>query len=203
MHSHEPPYDCSSAAACAAEDCDTASRRHFLLMGMAAIFAGLVLDARALSLPPPVWRPYEPPSRDSSPLPGPTGPTLPPARQRSQWTSIGNLTAAISTRCCRSGTSPFTMTAWIFSGARRPAARVRGWRNWYGPSWKGVVGHWVSLRRGPGRARGLGVRSLAWQGAHVKDRNEGNIGIAALEALTGRLRPRRRYRPCVGTCQCS
>lgn len=70
------------------------------------------------------------------------------------------------------GMTPFTATDYASS-----AARIELYRNGHrGRGWGDIGYHYVVDREG----RIWEGRSLKWQGAHVKNRNEGNLGILVM-----------------------
>ena len=99
--------------------------------------------------------------------------------QRSDW-SRGNPVPSLMDRMLpinkitvhHDGMSPFTATAQSAAAARIEAIR-RAHRN---QNWGDIGYHFLIDPSG----RVWEGRPLAWQGAHVKDNNEGNIGICVL-----------------------
>lgn len=99
--------------------------------------------------------------------------------QRSSW-SRGNPVPALMDRMLpinritvhHDGMSPFTATAQSAAASRIEAIR-RAHRN---QNWGDIGYHFLIDPSG----RVWEGRPLAWQGAHVKDNNEGNIGICVL-----------------------
>lgn len=70
------------------------------------------------------------------------------------------------------GMTPFTATDYASS-----AARIELYRNGHrGRGWGDIGYHYVIDREG----RIWEGRSLKWQGAHVRNRNEGNLGILVM-----------------------
>jgi hypothetical protein len=180
MHpSFDPSFDSSSGPPLPDEKA-SASRRRFLLLGVGALLTGCAsTPQQTASLPPPVWRPYEPPKPLPLPAP-PAGPSLPAGViARSQWTTAGpdrnGLNKMLPIRYItfhHDGMDPFWSAE--NGSARARLERIRMAHR--GKGWADIGYHFAVDRAG----RVWEARSLNWQGAHVKDRNEGNIGIVAL-----------------------
>ena len=165
-----------------------ATRRVFLLLGLAA-FAGCAKQAVVTSMPSPPWTETDskplnqrhatdkiaPPSRATAP------PTSPPAGvlARSGWaqgrpvpSNMNRMTTIRYITIHHDGMDPFFGTDRQSSAAHleliRRLHRRKGW---------GDIGYHFAVDRG---GRVWEARPLAYQGAHVKDHNPGNIGIVVL-----------------------
>jgi len=160
-----------------------ASRRSFMLLGMGLLLAGCAEQRVTTMLPGPAWRPRELPPIDEKPIVGSAPPTLPdmPGNviPRTQWASGAPATALMNRMLPvqfitvhHDGMEPFYATDQSSSAARldsiRRAHRDKGW---------GDIGYHFAIDRD---GRVWQCRPLAWQGAHVKDCNEGNIGVVSL-----------------------
>jgi hypothetical protein len=159
------------------------SRRTFLLMGVGMMLAGCAKTTTETALMPgPVWRAREmPPLDDPAIAPTPAGFATTPNNviPRAQWATGGPVPALMNRMLPiqhitihHDGLEPFYAadqrgTAWRLDLIRR-AHRNKGW---------GDVGYHLAVDR---EGRVWQGRALNWQGAHVKDHNEGNIGVVAL-----------------------
>lgn len=163
---NEVPYDPSIS-----------SRRTFLMAGVGLFLAGCASKATTTSLPGPVWRPrelapFEEPPAAPTPL---AGNVLP----RTQWAggppvpSLMNPMLPIRhITVHHDGMEPFYAT-----DSRATAIRLEKIRMAHrGKGWGDIGYHFIVDRDG----RVWQGRPLNWQGAHVKDHNEGNIGVVAL-----------------------
>lgn len=157
------------------------TRRGFVLASLSVLVAGCSSTSQtARSLPSPAWdkRPL-PAARDAVvSTPAPTA--VPGAlRRRSTW-AAGQPVPAMMNRMLpvqyitvhHDGMSPFTGNDERAAAGRlesiRRVHRGRGW---------GDIGYHYAIDRAGNVWEG---RPIAWQGAHVKDHNEGNIGVVAL-----------------------
>lgn len=159
-------------------DAFAAGRRTFLLAGLGMLLAGCAQKAATTALPGPVWRPRdlapfdEPPAAAPAPLPGSVLP-------RSQWAGGAPVPSLMNPMLPvryitvhHDGMEPFYAT-----DARSTAMRLEKIRLAHrGKGWGDIGYHFVVDRDG----RVWQGRPLNWQGAHVKDHNEGNIGLVAL-----------------------
>lgn len=167
------------------------ARRNFLLAS-AAFLAGCATSNQTVSLPDglfPGGR-YDtlPPRSMPQPIPGggaPAAPTVKPwtggVVTRAQWAKAGPDTRDINPltqvrfiTIHHEGWDPFWETDFAESAARVERVRV-GHRNAKTP-YADIGYHFVIDREG----RIYEGRDLRYQGAHVKARNEGNIGIMCL-----------------------
>lgn len=159
------------------------SRRAFLMMGLGLIAAGCAESRTTTTmLPGPVWKPREMPPLEEPPAPAAPNPGMLMPNNvipRSQWATgspspslmnpmlpVGHITIH------HDGMEPFFAsdqrgTAWRLDLIRR-AHREKGW---------GDIGYHFAVDR---EGRIWQGRQLNWQGAHVKDHNEGNLGVVAL-----------------------
>jgi hypothetical protein len=150
------------------------------MLGAAALLAGCGEQQTTTSLPGPVWKPRDlpPEPRPSpAPLPAPNGP--PNVIARSRW-SGGDPVASMMDRMTaiqwltvhHDGMDPFFGGDEASSRGRleaiRRAHRSKGW---------GDIGYHYAVDRS---GRVWEARPIAWQGAHVKDCNPGNIGVVCL-----------------------
>ena len=162
----------------AGHELSIANRRSFLMAGLGLFLAGCAQKAVTTSLPSPVWRPRElapyeaAPSVAPAPMPG-------NVLARTQWAGgapvpslMNPMLPVRNITVHHDGMEPFFATDTRSTAARlekiRMAHRGKGW---------GDIGyHFIVDRDG----RVWQGRPLNWQGAHVKDHNEGNIGVVAL-----------------------
>lgn len=167
------------------------SRRHFLVMGLGLLLAGCASTSqqRVARMPGPVWVPRQPSPRPVSP---PPSVPVPPVREpvvvpslagvlpRSRWAAgqpvtsrMTRMTAIGSITVHHDGMSVFRATDERSTVHRLESIRIahrvqRGW---------GDIGyHYVIDRSG----RVWEGRPIGWQGAHVANHNEGNIGVLLL-----------------------
>jgi hypothetical protein len=157
----------------------TPSRRAFMLMSMSLLLAGCGGEKAVTALPSPVW-PNRP---DPTPPPAPT-PSAPPSSTtgvlaRSQWAreapapSLMNRMLPVHyITVHHDGMDPFYSTEAGITAERLEKIR----RSHRGKGWGDIGYHFAVDRQG----RVWEGRSIGWQGAHVKDYNEGNIGIVVL-----------------------
>ncbi|UCD75533.1 MAG: N-acetylmuramoyl-L-alanine amidase [Phycisphaerales bacterium] len=160
------------------------SRRGFLLLGL-GLLAGCAADSAVSTLPSPLWR-----SADSPPLESPRArPASRPQPEvihvngeiltRSSWTrgrpiySRMDRMQPIRYVTVHHDAHEGYLTAQRDVAARLEAIRlyhrdVRGW---------GDIGYHYAIDRA---GRVWEGRPISWQGAHVSDHNEGNIGVMAL-----------------------
>lgn len=159
------------------------SRRVLLLAGLGAL-AGCATNRSGGNLPDPIW----PAPRQlaaggvSVPEPRPAS-SISGVISRKEW-ARGN---AIQARVNRmqppryitihhDGMPRFTATEYRDVAARIELIRTAHLKRDGGARWGDIGYHFVIDRAG----RVWEARSLAWQGAHVKDHNEGNIGVLCL-----------------------
>lgn len=181
QHNGSPSSEESNALDAVVDSTTGSSRRSFVLMGMGLLLAGCAGSKTATTmLPSPVWRPREYPTIDdkiASPAPLPVMPTA--VIPRTQWASTGPVPALMNPMLPvqfitvhHDGMEPFYATDQGSTAARleaiRRAHRDRGW---------GDIGYHFAIDR---NGRVWQARPLNWQGAHVKDHNEGNIGVVNL-----------------------
>lgn len=152
-------------------------RRAFLMAGAALLLSGCAQAVNTAALPSPVWKPRELGPLDVKPVQPEVlaGNVIP----RSQWAQSGAFMPLLNPMLPvrhitvhHDGMDPFYATDERGTKDRleriRRAHRDRGWAD--------IGYHFVVDRDG----RVWQGRLLNWQGAHVKDHNEGNIGIVAL-----------------------
>jgi hypothetical protein len=158
-----------------------ASRRSILLLGLGLLATGCAHQTTARTLPGPAWPAHD--ELAAKPAPKPAAPSSPASASgvisRNQWATdkpvpmlMNRMLPVNFVTVHHDGMRPFYATDGGTTAARidqiRRAHRDRGW---------GDIGyHFVIDRAG----RVWEGRQLNWQGAHVKDRNEGNIGICCL-----------------------
>ncbi|MCA9291117.1 MAG: N-acetylmuramoyl-L-alanine amidase [Phycisphaerales bacterium] len=169
----------------------TPSRRLFLVAGL-GLLAGCATQRTAGPLPDPVWPTSAPPTRTAStgpasPIPTPSAPPVVapgPAPMsgviaRAQWTTAAPVPQLMNRMVPvryitvhHDGMSAFTSTSALATAQRLESIRLshRG-RDW------GDIGYHFAVDPA---GRVWEGRALGWQGAHVKDHNEGNIGIVML-----------------------
>lgn len=166
------------------------SRRGFLLAGL-AVLAGCNTTQPVADLPEPEWptgaepmppslppRMPAPPRTSPQPAP-PASPTMPNVTSRTGWArgapdygDMDRMLPITHVTVHHDALTPFIATDAASAQARIELIRVSH-RN---KGWADIGYHFVIDRSG----RIYEARPLAWQGAHVKDRNEGNIGILCL-----------------------
>jgi hypothetical protein len=194
MSASEPkthqPVDPSIYAQTERESADAVhpSRRAFVLMGLGmglgAMLAGCAPKQTGTTLlPGPVWRPHDavPPDATVARPPAAPQPANMPSSvvPRSQWATAGGV-AVLMNRMLpvqyitvhHDGMEPF-----YGSDGRSAAGRLEAIRRAHRDKGWGDIGYHFAIDR---QGRVWEARSLAWQGAHVKDHNEGNIGICTL-----------------------
>lgn len=166
------------------------SRRSFLLMVGAAALAGCSTNQPVASVPEPVW-PSEPiytPRPMPMPAPRPSAPAVvnpAPAAlpsgviARSRWakappdySDMERMLPVKYVTIHHDALSPFLATDAATSEARLELIRSAH-RN---KRWADIGYHYVIDRAG----RVYEARPVTWQGAHVKDHNEGNIGVLCM-----------------------
>ncbi|MFO0872823.1 MAG: peptidoglycan recognition family protein [Phycisphaerales bacterium] len=167
------------------------SRRGFLLAGM-AFLAACNSPQQTAVLPEPEWPnnveppPFSPspsplpiPPRAETPVPLPSVPPMANVLPRSRWShgapdyaDMNRMLPVASITVHHDALSPFTATDAASSEARIELIRVSHRHK----NWADIGYHFVVDRAG----RVYEARPVAWQGAHVKDRNEGNIGVLCL-----------------------
>lgn len=158
-------------------DIPTANRRLFLMAGLGLFLAGCAQKVATTALPGPIWRPrelapFEEPPVMPAPMPGSVLP-------RTQWAGGAPVPSLMNpmlpVRCItvhHDGMDPFYAT-----DARSTSMRLEKIRLAHrGKGWGDIGYHYIIDRDG----RVWQGRPLNWQGAHVKDHNEGNIGVVAL-----------------------
>lgn len=181
-----------SSSLCPREDQSAAlppfSRRGFLVLGLLAV-AGCKTTAPVAGLPEPIWpadggAAYYPPTPTPQPTivtprPLPASPPMANVIPRVQWARGGPKTTDMEAMrpigaitIHHDAMSVFTATDASSTEARieliRTSHRNRGWAD--------IGYHYVIDRSG----RIYEGRPIRWQGAHVQNRNEGNIGILCL-----------------------
>ena len=187
MHKPDhPQFENVEGPACC--DCGepSTSRRAFLWAGAGVALAGCASTKPTSSLPGPVWN-----QTVLTPAPTPVKPDEPPAKPespgsmpstvlaRTQWSQSGPAFALMNRMLPvqyitvhHDGMDPFYGNDAASAAARleliRRAHRNKGW---------GDIGYHFAVDRG---GRVWECRPIGWQGAHVKDRNEGNIGVVTL-----------------------
>lgn len=153
-----------------------------MLAAAAVMLTGCSSTSRTSRLPDPTWRNSHelPDATDRMPTPTPADPTVPAGViRRSQW-ALGAPVPALMNQMLpvqyitvhHDGSSPFFALDAAASEARLESIR-RGHR---GQDWGDIGYHFAVDRAG----RVYQCRPLTWQGAHVKDFNEGNIGVVNL-----------------------
>lgn len=145
------------------------------------LLAGCASTTKTSRLPGPVWRDgSHAPQPAPTPAPAPTDPSLPSGViARSRWAKGSPVSSLMNPMrpvqyitVHHDGTSPFYAVDESTS-----MARLESIRNAHrGQSW-GDIGYHFAIDRG---GRIYQCRPLNWQGAHVKDHNEGNIGVVNL-----------------------
>ncbi len=171
-----PPADCPIEL--------PVSRRSFVMLGAGILLGGCANSttqrAGAVALPPPPWdhrgaAPGSPPPAISDPPVIRTTTGFAQVRPRSSWAggrpvaTLMNQMTPITAITVHHDAMQFTGTTDLDSKSRLEAIR-RGHRR---EQWGDIGYHFAIDRRGviwEGRP-------LGWQGAHVKNRNEGNVGI--------------------------
>lgn len=153
----------------------------FLFTGAMLLLAGCSTTTRTTRLPGPVWRDGTP-SPQPEPLPAPphTDPSVPTGViARSRWakgspqpTLMNPMRPVQYITVHHDGMTPFYAADEFTTMARlesiRSAHRAKNW---------GDIGYHFAVDRA---GRVYQCRPLTWQGAHVKDHNEGNIGVVNL-----------------------
>lgn len=170
---------------------EATSRRRFLLLGAATAFlVGCETTPKTASLPDPVWpsqptppryQPPAPPSATTPPAPTPPSSGIPGVISRGAWAK-GNPVPSMMNPMLpiahitihHDGMSPFLAVDSNATHARIELIRVSH-RNRKDP-WGDIGYHFIIDRAG----RVYEGRPLIYQGAHVKNHNEGNIGVLCL-----------------------
>lgn len=159
-------------------------RRAVLLAGLGAL-AGCASSTSTGRLPSPLW----PKSREivaggtlvptPTPVPGSTAGTI----SRASWAQGGPITSRVNPMLPpkritihHDGMPPFTSTDLRLVGARIDLIRRAHLNRDGGNRWGDIGYHFIVDRAG----RAWEGRPLIYQGAHVKNYNEGNIGILCL-----------------------
>jgi hypothetical protein len=155
-----------------------------MLAGLAFLAGCATTGSSVAKLPDLAWPDAVPGAGQprTTPKPQPVGPARPSADgvlPRSAWARGTPDTAAMNPMLPveyitihHDGMTPFTATDYASS-----AARVELYRNGHrGRGWGDIGYHFVVDREG----RIWEGRSLKWQGAHVRNRNEGNLGILVM-----------------------
>lgn len=185
-----PISEGDSASSSAPELCETdplaidrmrSGRRVFILAGAAMFLAGCASTTRSARLPGPVWRiGQSSPAQTPYPTPKPSDPSVPSGViARSRWAKgspeqslLNPMRPVQYITVHHDGTTPFYALDEMTSMARlesiRSAHRSQNW---------GDIGYHFAIDRA---GRIYQCRALNYQGAHVKDHNEGNIGIVNL-----------------------
>lgn len=156
-------------------------RRTFLLAGAALFLAGCASSTRTARLPGPVWRDGSTtPTPTPLPTPKPSDPTVPAGViARSRWAKGSPALSLLNPMrpiqyitVHHEGNTPFYAADEMTTMARlesiRTAHRNQNW---------GDIGYHFAIDRA---GRIYQCRALSYQGAHVKDHNEGNLGIVNL-----------------------
>jgi hypothetical protein len=154
-----------------------ANRRTFLMAGLGLFLAGCAQKATTTALPGPIWRPRDlAPFEEPIPTPTPMPASVLP---RTQWAGGSPVPSLMNPMLPvryitvhHDGMDPFHAT-----DARSTTMRLEKIRMAHrGKGWGDIGYHYIVDRDG----RVWQGRPLNWQGAHVKDHNEGNIGVVAL-----------------------
>jgi hypothetical protein len=162
----------------------SAGRRRFLLLGLGVLLTGCADQRSARLLPGPAWEvrpvprpPVEEPAVAAAPYPA--GPSFPGVLTRAQWASGRPIPSRMNTMLPvgwitvhHDGMDPFTG-----EDARAAAHRLDAIRRAHLNLGWGDIGYHFAVDRAGNVWEG---RPLAWQGAHVKNHNEHNIGVVAL-----------------------
>jgi len=160
------------------------ARRRFVLLGGLAMLAGCTTDS-STTLPGPIWPdldtscplPPAPPTVSQAPAPTPT--PFNGVHARSEWARAAPVCSLMNPMLPvkyitvhHDGMSPF-----MAADARSSAGRIETIRNGHrGNGWGDIGYHFVIDREG----RVWEGRAINFQGAHVKNWNEGNLGICCL-----------------------
>lgn len=156
-------------------------RRSLLLAGLGTL-VGCASPTTRRALPGALWPESTPIARQGTPVPTPVkaAPALPGVMARYDWTRsspvgsrVNPMTKLRFITVHHDGMSPFYATSKAAVAARIELIRAghvnrRGW---------GDIGYHFTIDRA---GRIWEARSLGLQGAHVKDHNEGNIGVLCL-----------------------
>jgi len=195
-------------------DLDRFRSRRLFLVASAALVAGCASRERVSGLPDPLW-PAGRPSSQTMPLPPAATPSSAPVANspfphvigRAQWAKGAPVTTLMvpmggirAITIHHDGMPPFAATDAASTAARVELIRMSH-RNRPQP-WGDIGYHFVIDRAG----RIYEGRPLQWQGAHVRDHNQGNIGVLCLgnfevqvpseqqlNALAGHVRTLRRH----------
>jgi len=163
---------------------DAIHRRAFLLLGAAAVLGGCQAAPKLSSLPEVPWpsdapRPSAPTVRPTPAESSPSPSAFPGVLPRSMWArSAPNYANMVRMLPVRYVTIHHDgMNAFLESGESASASRIELIRQSHrGNGWGDIGYHFVVDRAG----RVWEARPLTHQGAHVKDRNEANVGVMAL-----------------------
>lgn len=155
-----------------------------MMLGMGLFLTGCASTQTTTSLPGPIWQDTPaPPPGPAPPTPSkpatPTNPMPGSVLARNQWSQAGPAYVLMNrmlpiqfVTVHHDGMDPFYGNDAASAAARleaiRRAHRSKGW---------GDIGYHYAVDRG---GRVWECRPINWQGAHVKDRNEGNIGVVTL-----------------------
>jgi hypothetical protein len=162
------------------------ARRSIMLAGLAFLAGCATTGTSVTKLPDLAWPDAAPGGATGTTRPAPQPKTTAPATAsvdgvlpRSAWARGTPDAAAMNPMLPveyitvhHDGMTPFTATDYASS-----AARIELYRNGHrGRGWGDIGYHFVIDREG----RIWEGRSLKWQGAHVRNRNEGNLGILVM-----------------------
>jgi hypothetical protein len=158
------------------------SRRGFIVLS-ALTLAACASEQRVAELPGVPWPAHRPAAAPAAPAPSAPSATLskfPNVLARARWAKAGpdlkNLNRMAPVRYItihHDGMSVFTGSTDQATAARIELIRTSHRQN---RGWADIGYHFIVDRNG----KVWEGRSIDWQGAHVKDHNEGNIGILAL-----------------------
>jgi hypothetical protein len=163
-----------------AEGAPSMSRRSLLMLGASALLIGCAEKQMTTTLPGPVWKPRTlPPEPATGPRPAlsPTG--APNVIARARWSGgdpvpslMDRMTAVQWVTVHHDGMDPYFGGDEASSRGRLEAIR----RAHRGKGWGDIGYHYAVDRSG----RVWEARSIAYQGAHVKDCNPGNVGVLCM-----------------------
>ncbi|MSQ90569.1 MAG: N-acetylmuramoyl-L-alanine amidase [Phycisphaerales bacterium] len=152
-------------------------RRSILMLGVGLLAGCATSGSQTARMPSPLWPdPALFTQKPRVPLPLPAAPTLAGVIPRSAWTkgtpAVDNIDPMLPIHWItihHDGMTPFLATDYASC-----AARIELIRNGHrGKGWADIGYHFIVDRSG----RVWEGRDLRYQGAHVKDQNEGNLGI--------------------------
>lgn len=156
-----------------------ASRRKFLFAGVGLLLVGCAPKAVTTALPSPVWKPRELGPLDAPPAIATPTPAAGNVIPRAQWAGSTPVPALMNPMLPvryitvhHDGMDPF-----YGSDVRSTADRLERIRRAHRDKGWGDIGYHFAIDRDGRVWQG---RPLSWQGAHVKDHNEGNIGVVTL-----------------------